>query len=127
MTKEITDRGLRRINLFAGVLHFAQMVAVLALSSDFTLPITARYMSGPPGSTYGDLIVLYNAPLAIGVAIFLGLSSLAHFIVISPKFFPRYIAGLAAHRNFFRWVEYSISSSVMIVLIGLPTDPDKKH
>ena len=84
MTKEITDRGLRRINLFAGVLHFAQMVAVRALSSDFTLPITARYMSGPPGSTYGDLIVLYDAPLAIGVAIFLGLSSLAHFIVISP-------------------------------------------
>jgi hypothetical protein len=78
-------------------------------------------MSGPPGSTYGDLIVLYNAPLAIGVAIFLGLSSLAHFIVISPKFFPRYIAGLAAHRNFFRWVEYSISSSVMIVLIAQVT------
>jgi hypothetical protein len=46
---------------------------------------------------------------------------LAHFIVVSPKFFPRYIAGLAAHRNFFRWVEYSISSSVMIVLIAQVT------
>jgi hypothetical protein len=121
MAKAITDNGLRRINLIAGVLHLAQMVAVLALASDFTLPITARYMSGPPGSTYGDLIVLWDAPLAIGVAIFLGLSSLAHFIVISPKFFPRYIAGLAAHRNFFRWVEYSISSSVMIVLIAQVT------
>jgi hypothetical protein len=97
------------------------MIAVLALASDFTLPVTARYMSGPPGSTYGDLFVLYNAPLAIGVAIFLGLSSLAHFIVVSPQFFPRYIAGLAAHRNFFRWVEYSISSSVMIVLIAQVT------
>jgi len=118
MAKEITSSNLRRINIFAGVLHFVQMAAVLALSSDFTLPITARYMSGPPGSTYGDLIILWDAPLAIGVAIFLGLSSLAHFIVISPQFFPRYIAGLAAHRNFFRWVEYSISSSVMIVLIA---------
>ena len=58
MAKEITDNGLRRINSIAGVLHLAQMVAVLALASDFTLPITARYMSGPPGSTYGDLIVL---------------------------------------------------------------------
>ena len=27
-------------------------------------------------------------------------------------------AGLLAHRNYFRWVEYSISSSVMIVLIA---------
>jgi hypothetical protein len=121
MAKAITDKGLRRINLFAGVLHLAQMAAVLALASDFTLPITARYMSGPPGSTYGDLIVLWDAPLAISVAVFLGLSALAHFIVISPKFFPRYIAGLAAHRNFFRWVEYSISSSVMIVLIAQVT------
>jgi len=121
MAKAITDNGLRRINLIAGVLHLAQMVAVLALASDFTLPITARYMSGPPGSTYGDLIVLWDAPLAIGVAVFLGLSALAHFIVVSPKFFPRYIAGLAAHRNFFRWVEYSISSSVMIVLIAQVT------
>lgn len=117
MAKEITSGNLRRINIIAGVLHFAQMAAILALSSDFTLPVTARYMSGPPGTTYGDLIVLWDAPLAIGIAIFLGLSSLAHFIVVSPKFFPRYIAGLAAHRNFFRWVEYSISSSVMIVLI----------
>ena len=121
MTKEITSTKLRRINIGAGVLHLVQMIAVLALSTDFTLPVTARYMSGPPGTTYGDLIVLYNAPLGIGVAIFLGLSSLAHFIVVSPKFFPRYIAGLAAHRNFFRWVEYSVSSSVMIVLIAQVT------
>ena len=121
MTKEITSTKLRRINIGAGVLHLVQMIAVLALSTDFTLPVTARYMSGPPGTTYGDLIVLYNAPLGIGVAIFLGLSSLAHFIVVSPKFFPRYIASLAAHRNFFRWVEYSISSSVMIVLIAQVT------
>ena len=121
MTKEITSTRLRRINIGAGVLHLVQMIAVLALASDFTLPVTARYMSGPPGTTYGDLVVLYNAPLGIGVAIFLGLSSLAHFIVVSPQFFPRYIAGLAAHRNFFRWVEYSISSSVMIVLIAQVT------
>lgn len=121
MAKEITSSKLRRINIIAGALHFAQMAAVLALSSDFTLPVTARYMSGPPGSTYGDQIVLFDAPLAFGVAIFLGLSSLAHFIVVSPKFFPRYVAGLAAHRNFFRWVEYSISSSVMIVLIAQVT------
>jgi hypothetical protein len=52
------------------------------------------------------------------VALFLGISALAHFIVASPKFFPRYAAGLEAKRNNFRWVEYSISSSVMIVLIS---------
>jgi hypothetical protein len=118
MAKEITSSGLRRINLIAGVFHFIQMVAVIALSTDFKLPITATYMSGPPGTTFADRITIFETPLAWGVATFLGLSALAHFIVASPQFFPRYIAGLAQQRNYFRWVEYSISSSVMIVLIA---------
>ena len=118
MSKEITSAGLRRTNIIAGIFHLLQMVAVLALSSDFSLPITAKYMSGPPGSTYAEPVVLFNTPIGLTVAIFLGLSALAHFIVASPQFFPRYSAGLAQKRNYFRWVEYSISSSVMIVLIS---------
>jgi hypothetical protein len=78
-------------------------------------------MSGPPGTTYADPVTLFETPIGLTVAIFLGLSALAHFIVASPKFFPRYSAGLAAQRNYFRWVEYSISSSVMIVLIAQVT------
>ena len=121
MTKEINNSKLRRYNIIAGVFHLVQMVAVLALSNDFTLPIVARYMSGPPGSTFAEPITLLNTPVGIGVALFLGLSAFFHFLVASPQFFSRYSAGLAAHRNYFRWVEYSISSSVMIVLIALIT------
>jgi hypothetical protein len=119
MSKELNPAKLRRANVIAGVLHLVQMVVVLALANDFTLPIVARYMAGPPGSTFTDPIVLLDAPIGITVAIFLGLSSLFHFVVASPKFFPRYSASLLAQRNYFRWVEYSISSSVMIVLIAL--------
>ena len=118
MTKEINNSKLRRYNIIAGVFHLVQMVAVLALSNDFTLPIVARYMSGPPGSTFAEPITLLNTPVGIGVALFLGLSAFFHFLVASPKFFPRYSVGLAQNRNYFRWVEYSISSSVMIVLIA---------
>jgi hypothetical protein len=75
-------------------------------------------MSGPPGSTFADPIVLFDTPVGYAVAVFLGLSAFFHFLVISPTFFARYTAGLAAQRNYFRWVEYSISSSVMIVLIA---------
>ncbi len=121
MKKEITPNSLRKVNIYAGVLHFVQMIAVLLLSNDFTLPINATYMSGPPGTTFAEPIVLFNTPVGLTVAIFLGLSALAHFIVASPKFFPRYSAGLLAKRNYFRWVEYSISSSVMIVLIAQVT------
>ena len=118
MSKEINNSKLRRYNIIAGLFHLVQMVAVLALANDFTLPIVARYMSGPPGSTFAEPITLLNTPVGIGVALFLGLSAFFHFLVASPKFFPRYSAGLAQNRNYFRWVEYSISSSVMIVLIA---------
>ena len=114
----ITSSGLRRFNLIAGVFHLAQMIAVLALSSDFGLPVTATYMAGPPGSQFADSVVLFDIPLAYGVALFLGLSALAHFIVASPTYYGRYSAGIAEKRNYFRWVEYSFSSSVMIVLIA---------
>jgi hypothetical protein len=113
--------GLRRINLIAGFLHLAQMIVVLALSNDFALPVNATYMSGPPGTTFAPPVLLFSTPVGLTVAVFLGLSALAHFIVASPQFFGRYSAGLAAQRNYFRWVEYSISSSVMIVLIAQVT------
>ena len=118
MTKETTASSIRRYNVLAGVFHFAQMCLVIALANDFSLPIVARYMSGPPGSTFADPITLLDTPVGLAVAIFLGLSAFFHFLVASPQFFPRYATGLAQSRNYFRWVEYSISSSVMIVLIA---------
>jgi len=121
MSKSVTAGSLRRYNLIAGVLHLAQMVVVLSLANDFTLPIVARYMAGPPGSTFAEPITLLDAPIGITVAIFLGLSALFHFLVASPQFFARYAAGIENQHNYFRWVEYSISSSVMIVLIALIT------
>jgi hypothetical protein len=118
MSKETTASSIRRYNLIAGVFHFVQMCIVIALSNDFSLPIVARYMSGPPGSTFAQPITLLKTPVGLAVAIFLGLSAFFHFLVALPQFFPRYSAGLAQSRNYFRWVEYSISSSVMIVLIA---------
>ena len=114
-------QGLRKRNIFAGILHLGQMIAVLTLSNGFSLPITAKYMSGPPGSSFSPPVILFKTPVGFTVAIFLGISALAHFIVASPMFFPRYSADLAANRNYFRWVEYAVSASVMIVLIAQVT------
>ena len=119
MVKTVTATSLRRSNLIAGVLHLVQMIVVLSLANGFTLPIVARYMAGPPGSTFAQPIVLLDAPIGLTVAIFLGISALFHFVVASPKFFGRYSVGIEKQRNYFRWVEYSVSSSVMVVLIAL--------
>lgn len=118
---KITDSQiapLRKWNIFAGLLHLASMVGVLALANGFTLPITATYLAGPPGSNITSTISVLDANVSITIAIFLGLSAFFHFLVASGKFFPRYAAGLKANRNIFRWVEYSLSSSVMIFVIA---------
>jgi hypothetical protein len=110
--------GLRRSNLIAAAAHFVQAVLILVLSTSFTLPVTATYLEGPPGTTPGDQIVLWDLPVAAGVALFFGLSAVAHLVIASPWVYPRYRAGLQLGHNYYRWVEYSLSSSLMIVLIA---------
>jgi hypothetical protein len=112
---------LRRYNLGMGVLHAAQAVAVLALATSFALPVTAAFMTGPPGSKPADPATLFDVSIAWGCALFLLISAAAHFIIAAPPVFPWYRANLRLSRNYARWIEYSVSSSVMIVLIALIT------
>jgi hypothetical protein len=112
---------LRPYNFVMGLFHAAQGLAVLALASSFTLPVVATYLQGPPGSPADDPTVLANLSVAWGVAVFLFLSASFHLLISSPWFFDRYTGGLAEGRNYFRWVEYSLSSSAMIVLIAMLT------
>lgn len=111
-------RALRRYNVVAAVAHAAQAVAVVALSNDFALPVSATYLAGPPGTPGGEQVVIFDLPLGPAVAAFFALSALFHAIVASPWGFPRYTAGLGQGHNYFRWVEYSLSSTLMIVLIA---------
>jgi len=118
---KITDqeiKPLRKWNLYAGFLHLASLIVVLVLSNDFSLPVTATYMTGPPGSVFTNPILLFSNNVSYTIALFLGLSAFFHFLVASKKFYSRYAAGLKQNRNIFRWVEYSLSSSIMIFLIA---------
>lgn len=114
-----TAQRLRTLNVIAGVAHLVQMILILVLATDFTLPVTATYVEGPPGTAASPSVVLLNLSIAWGVAAFFGLSALFHFIVAAPGTNGRYLRGLSERHNYFRWVEYSLSSSVMIVLIAM--------
>ena len=118
-TVESRSSRLRLFNLVAGLLHLVQGIAVLALTNDFSIPITALFLDGPPGSNTGVATTLFDFRVGWGVAAFLFLSAAAHLILISPGVFRWYLGELAANRNYARWVEYSLSASLMIVLIAL--------
>lgn len=111
-------KKLRKWNIGAGILHFVSLIAVLLLANNFALPVTATYMTGAPGTTTTGPIVLFSVRVAYTIAIFLGLSAFFHFLISTNKFFPRYVRGLQNNRNIFRWVEYSLSSTVMIFVIA---------
>ncbi len=109
--------GLRRYNIIVGLVLIAQAVAVAALANDFTLPVTASYLEGPPGTTPGDPVTLLDTPVGLAVAGFLALSGLA-LLIVATVWFRGYAADLAQQRNRARWVEYALTSSMMIVLIA---------
>ena len=44
------ERSLRRGNASLAVLHAAQAAVILALSTDFSLPVTGAFMEDQPGS-----------------------------------------------------------------------------
>ena len=113
------QRRLRLMNITAGAIHAGQGLAVLALANEFSLPVTGAFMDGPPGTQPPPPVVLFEFPFAWGVAGFLFLSAFAHWAVAAPGVYPWYLANLSRSRNYARWIEYSLSSTLMMVLIAL--------
>lgn len=119
MDEDRRFRRLRLYNLVMGLFHLGQGIAIVALSNNFKLPVTASFLQGPPGTPPGAPEVLFEVPLGLAVAAFIFMSALAHFIIVSPLAFPWYVRNLKRNRNYARWIEYAFSSSLMIVLIGM--------
>ena len=110
---------LRPYNLVAGSVHLAQAVAIVVLANGFSLPVRATYMTGPPGPTVGrQAVTLFNLSFAWAIAAFFALSAIAHFCISGPGW-RSYQAQLLKTRNPYRWLEYSLSASIMIVLIAM--------
>lgn len=113
-------RSLRRWNLGLTLLHGAQAVAVLLLASGFSIAVTSTYPEGPPGTPPPAPSTLFDVPIGPAIAVFLLLAALDHLLT-ATVLRGRYERDLAAGINRFRWVEYSFSATLMIVLIAFYT------
>jgi len=113
-------KGLRVWNLSMGVLHLAQGIAMLALSTDFSLPVIGNFLNFnvKTQSLEPTAQTIFDFQIGPAVASFLFLSALAHFCV-STIFYPWYIKNLANKINIARWIEYSFSSTLMLVVIAM--------
>jgi len=119
-TYEAQLSRLRWWNVVVGLILAAQAVAIALLTNGFSLPVTSTFMTGPPG-TAPELDTLFDVPLGWGVFAFLAISAGALLVLALPGVFEWYTRNLRESRNYGRWIEYSVSSSIMIVLIAMIT------
>jgi len=105
----VQQSRLRRTNISLSLLHLAQGIIILILGSGFSALVTTSYIGSSVEYRYEPRIML---------AVFLFISAFCHLLVSLPKVFPWYIRNLGRHINYVRWYEYSLSASVMIVVIA---------
>jgi len=108
--------ALRWWNIFIGLILAAQAVVMGILMKDFSIDVTATYMTGPPGSPQ-ELIEVFGMPIGWGVLSFVIISAAA-LLIMGTVAYGWYTRNLLQSRNYGRWIEYFFSSSIMIVLIS---------
>lgn len=111
---------LNRFNLIAGFLHLAQGIILIIVSRTFSLPISTNYLSFNTASQSLEPAskTLFNISLPWLIVAFFFLSTLFHFI-IATVYRKKYEINLEKGMNKARWIEYSLSASVMMVAISL--------
>jgi hypothetical protein len=120
VTQERTFLGLRRFNAIMGVLHLAQGIFMIAISNATTFPIFTNFLRFDKTALtlVPNPTLVYNLRFGPAVAVFLLLSAAAH-LALSTFGFKWYVAKLKSGMNPARFYEYALSSSLMIVLIGM--------
>jgi hypothetical protein len=115
--------SLFRWNLVLAGLHFVQFAVMLSISFArdplASAPVTSSYLAWDPTSR--SLVdaqrLLFDLPIGPTVAAFFLLSAIAHLTVALPGR-GWYEARLLRGQNPARWIEYALSSSLMIVVIA---------
>ena len=120
MVKKVTFQGLRKFNLVMGFLHLAQGITILILSKNFLLPISGSFLDFNKSTMALEPTskALFDSSLPMLIAIFFFLSATFHFVVAIVKN-NKYNKDLMVGVNKYRWIEYSVSASIMMVAIAL--------
>jgi len=117
---ERTFTGLRTFNAVMGFLHLIQGVFMWVISNDTTYPVFTNFLRFDTASRslVPNPTQIFELRFGPAVAVFLLLSAVAHF-ALATFGYNWYVAKLKSGMNPARFYEYALSSSLMIVLIGM--------
>jgi hypothetical protein len=111
-------RGLRTWNLGLAALHLVQAIAILVMTGSFKIIITSTVPEGPPGTRTPAAAEVFKLPIGITIFAFLLLAAIDHFVTATVAR-GAYDRDLSRGINRFRWIEYSVSATLMILLISM--------
>jgi hypothetical protein len=120
MKDEKKYQGLRRFNLIMGFLHLIQGIFMILVSNNTTYPIYTNFLIliSRLFRWHQWQSCIYELPFGPAVAVFLLLSAVAH-LSLATFGYGWYVEKLKLGMNPARFYEYALSSSLMIVLIGM--------
>ena len=116
-TEDVKFKKLKDFNLVMGFLHLFQGTLMLLIATPGEAEIWTTFQGYENGMIMPVKDIIATVPLAPLVASFLFVSAIAHFS-LSTFANKWYVENLKKGVNYARWLEYSISSSIMIVLIA---------
>ncbi|MFM9043022.1 MAG: heliorhodopsin HeR [bacterium] len=109
---------LRRLNLTATLFFAAQAVILLLLAQPAELPVRGDFLRDAPGTGLYGAKDLFDLRIDWMVAVFLLLAAVDHLFVATVGR-HRYERDVPKGSNPARWWEYSVSASIMVVLIAM--------
>ena len=114
-------KGLRIFNVVVGVILLVQGILMFLLSNKYAAPVTTEYLGQGTGRAFPVPVHRQAGSLRLGplVALFLLLSGVALLLMAAPGINNWYKRNLLKGANYGRWIEYSITASIMIVVIAM--------
>ena len=109
--------NLRKWNIGLTILHAAQAVLIVVLSGDFVIQVVSTFPVGPPGTRVPPSEPLFDVRVGFAIGLFLALAAIDHLVTATVGR-STYESDLRGGINRFRWVEYSVSATIMVLLIG---------
>jgi|LGOV01.1.fsa_nt_gb hypothetical protein len=124
---------IRRFNLLLGLGYFAQGIFMLAaalvindikiikplLYSSYMNWNTGNSSNGWQGFLENTLEVVKEVPIALLISIVLLISGVIYFALVNYKISSSYNSDLQTGLNKFRWIDYSITTSITLMFVAM--------
>lgn len=115
-------KNLQIWHAVAGLLHALQAVLVVVLGNNFSLPVSANFLT--PDALSADKVLvpatrqMFDVRIAWAVASFLAVAAVYHLLV-ATVWRRRYETVVASGVNRWRWMEFVLGSGLVLVTVAM--------